>query len=353
MLRKLSLLASLAAAAAQTDRQSCSGSASISVSICDDVIPGKDTTTADATSLNPPAWNCGATSLNVGEVAPMLIEMVNACRNTELGPTAYVTAKIRAGASITVIFACRDDSCAGDALLSGVITYAGGPNAYSPTAQGTTITADAGANQAVINIGEDIDLPIDVPERSTEIGIIFTRATAFPVPANQVLVTKAQSTTAAVVVTDPNCLDASASAAGTTTSAFLVSPPPPPPPPDCCTKANRQCLARCGQCHGANKVSVDKTGETCSGYCATTCASYPTDASEKCFEDCLECSKEPAGTNDIQGEPCTGTCDTNCETYYKCIRAETCALGCAEGRRERKLLFAAIPPCVPCCKPMM
>ena len=92
-------------------------------------------------------------------------------------------------------------------------------------------------------------------------------------------------------------------------------------------------------------------GEACSGHCTTSCATYPSASTKVCFERCLGCSK--ADTNDKEGEECATFCDAKCEDYYKCIRAETCALGCAEGRRVRKLLFAAIPPCVPCCKPIM
>ena len=111
MLRTLSLLALVSAAAGQ---DSCQGAAAVNIGVCSDEVPGKDTS-AVATSLNPPAWNCAATELRVGEVVPMLVDVTNICKNTdkgnELNRDVYVNAEMVAGSSITVKFACLGGCC--------------------------------------------------------------------------------------------------------------------------------------------------------------------------------------------------------------------------------------------------
>ena len=349
MLRTLSLLALVSAAAGQ---DSCQGAAAVNIGVCSDEVPGKDTS-AVATSLNPPAWNCAATELRVGEVVPMLVDVTNICKNTdkgnELNRDVYVNAEMVAGSSITVKFACLGGCTSGQ--LSDVIVYAG---LYTAIAAGTKIEGVLlGANEAAIQIPDIIPLPIEddtAAADAVDIGTIFCRAAGYPNPPGSQLSTKASSSENAVAVDDASCLPAVGDASGTTSTKFLVSPPPPPPPPDCCTKDSRNCLARCEDCVG-NPGGTDEMGEACNKYCTTDCPVYPNADTEKCFDRCLECSKEGEITNDKEGEPCAAFCDTSCSDYYKCIKAETCALGCAEGRRDRKLLFAAIPACAPCCKP--
>ena len=352
MLRTLSLLA-LVSAAAGSD--SCQGAAAVSIGVCSDKVPDKNTD-AVSTDLTPPQWNCEATELVPGEIVPMLVSVTNFCKNTdrfnEEGRDVYVDAEMKAGSSILVKFACLSPEGCATAQQENVIVYAG---LYNPAQQdGTKIEGvDVGAKEAAISIPTKIPLPIDTNDKAAPavtMGTIFCKAEGYPTPAGSLLSTKASSSEGAVSITETDCLPAFGEAAGTTATSFLVSPPPPPPPPDCCTKDSRNCLARCEDCVG-NPGGMDEMGEACNKYCTTDCPLYPTADTNKCFDRCLDCSKEGEITNDSEGEPCAEFCDTSCSEYYKCIKAGTCALGCAEGRRDRKLLFAAIPACVPCCKP--
>ena len=174
----------------------CTRKASVSVSICPFDLPGRDTT-VDSTTLKVPAWNCYATELKVGEVVPYAIEVRNMCESE----TGLVAAKLSGSATngkITVFFAN-----AGGAPLEGVITYAGGNQAYQALAEGTFVDAKAGDSSVTINLDKDIDL---IPGEDTGIGIIFCLATAYPAPLDGMPYARVKMPIRDFVeITDPTC----------------------------------------------------------------------------------------------------------------------------------------------------